>query len=137
MHHTLPDMISSLFSGLAGPTSDEDIEQLGKRDDDIIWTEAHGPAAGLNMSIWYWCRSAFRMRKKRMVVFVAALLAIWFLFTHRLQDMLPSSASGFNEQGGGDIDVSEFSSTGTADGSGLLGNRPHITHLGLSSSEVN
>jgi hypothetical protein len=69
-------MLSSLLGGLAGPPD----EEQGKKDDDHRAGASGQWLSGL--------RGLLRVRRKRLIMFMLAIVAIWFLFTHRLQDML-------------------------------------------------
>ncbi|KAF2672527.1 hypothetical protein BT63DRAFT_422979 [Microthyrium microscopicum] len=55
-------------------------EELGKKDDDH--------KAGDGGKTWHALRSSMRMRRRRLIVLAITIFLIWFLFTHRLRDML-------------------------------------------------
>jgi hypothetical protein len=60
---------------MPGPQDD-----LGKKNDDIRPPHTSARPSAL--------RNVFRVRRKRFLIFACAVAIIWFLFTHRLQDLL-------------------------------------------------
>jgi hypothetical protein len=110
-------MISFLFAGLAGRGPDDDIEQLGKKDDDRKVVPSNW---------WHWSRSMLRMRKRRMLLLAVAVFAIWFLFTHRLRDMLHRGGPA----------VSDFDLTAAAESRDYTRGQAYTVQDG-QSSEVN
>jgi hypothetical protein len=88
-------MRTSLFTTSA-PTDDE----LGKKDDDHR-AAAHPPPAP---AFWPAGRSFTRVRRRRLVFFAASVFLIWFLFTHRLRDVLePNNLVREDEANGGNF----------------------------------
>src|ERR1700761_6920935 len=69
-------MTPSFLAGIAGPPG----EEQGKKDDN------HKSGASSQWMVGL--KTILRVRRRRLILFTLAICTIWFLFTHRLQDIL-------------------------------------------------
>jgi hypothetical protein len=69
-------MSPSFLAGLAGSQE----EEQGKKDDD----HKNGGSSQWMVAL----KTLLRVRRRRLILFTLAIVMIWFLFTHRLQDMI-------------------------------------------------